>query len=106
MFLHYLYILTIKFLCSGINFDPSGLVTFWFSEGQLLRPLVLFFYIYSRNQAKIMGQEKLLYTDVLEDDIKILTQEMVPPSLDPFFVQNTIIFDPNTGLIFKIREIK
>ena len=36
------YLLTFEFLCSGINFDTSGLVTFWFSGGQLLRPLVLF----------------------------------------------------------------
>ena len=41
MLIHYLYLLTFEFLCSGINFDLSGLVTFWFSEGQLLRPLVL-----------------------------------------------------------------
>ena len=50
MLIHYLYILTFEFLCSGINFDPSGLVTFWFSEGQLLRPLVLLFFISSKRQ--------------------------------------------------------
>ena len=48
MLIHYLYILTFEFLCSGINFDPSGLVTFWFSEGQLLRPLVLLFFYFTK----------------------------------------------------------
>ena len=51
MLIHYLYILTFEFLCSGSNFDPSGLVTFWFSEGQLLRPLVLLFFISSERQS-------------------------------------------------------
>ena len=36
------YILTIEFLFAGLNFETSGLVTFWYSGGQLLRPLVLF----------------------------------------------------------------
>ena len=36
------YILTFEFLCAGLNFETSDLVTFWFSGGQLLRPLVLF----------------------------------------------------------------
>merc|ERR1711954_210000 len=36
------YMLTFEFLCSGINFDTSGLLTFWFSGGQRLRLLVLF----------------------------------------------------------------
>ena len=36
------YILTFEFLCAGLNFETSGLVTFWFSGGQLLKPLVLF----------------------------------------------------------------
>ena len=36
------YISTFKFLCSGINFNPCCLGIFWFSEGQLLRPLELF----------------------------------------------------------------
>jgi len=31
-----------------VNFDPSGLVTFWFSEGQLLRPLVLLFFYFTK----------------------------------------------------------
>ena len=33
---------TFEFLCSGLNFETSDHVTFWFSGGQLLRPLVLF----------------------------------------------------------------
>ena len=37
----WVYILTFECLYSGINFDPSGLVTFLFSEGPLRRPLVL-----------------------------------------------------------------
>ena len=36
------YILTFEFLCAGLNFETPGLDTFWFSGGQLLRPLVLF----------------------------------------------------------------
>ena len=35
------YILTSEFLCAGLNFKTSDLVTFWFSEGQYLRLLVL-----------------------------------------------------------------
>jgi len=31
-----------------IDFDPSGLLTFWFSEGQLLRPLVLLFFYFTK----------------------------------------------------------
>ena len=31
-----------EFLCAGLNFETCDLVTFWFSWGQLLRPLVLF----------------------------------------------------------------
>ena len=36
------YILTFEFLCAGLNLETSGLVAFWYSGGQLLRPLVLF----------------------------------------------------------------
>ena len=40
------YILTFEFLCAGLNFETSDLVTFWLSGGQLLRPsgLVLSFF--------------------------------------------------------------
>ena len=41
------YMLTFEFLCSGIDFYTSCLVTFWFPGGQLLRPLVLFAYVTS-----------------------------------------------------------
>ena len=30
--------LTFEFLCTGLNFETSDLVTFWLSEGQFLRP--------------------------------------------------------------------
>ena len=36
--LDWAYILTFEFLCAGLNFETSDLVTFWLSEGQLLRP--------------------------------------------------------------------
>ena len=32
------YIVTFEFLCVGLNFETSDLVTFWLSGGQLLRP--------------------------------------------------------------------
>ena len=38
-------ILTFEFLCAGLNFETTGLVTFWYSGGQLLRPLVLLVYL-------------------------------------------------------------
>ena len=41
------FILTFECLCAGLNFETSGLVTFCFSWGQLLRPLVLLFFISS-----------------------------------------------------------
>ena len=37
------YILTFEFLCAGLKFQTSDLVTFWLSEGQLLRPSGLVF---------------------------------------------------------------
>ena len=37
--------MTFEFLCAGLNIETSGLVTFWFSGGQLLKPLVLFLHI-------------------------------------------------------------
>ena len=33
--------MTFEFLCAGLTFETSDLVAFWFSRGQLLRPLVL-----------------------------------------------------------------
>ena len=30
--------MTFEFLCAGLNFETSDLVTFWLSGGQLLRP--------------------------------------------------------------------
>ena len=41
------YILTFEFLCAGLNFETSDLVTFWMSGGQLLRPSGL---VFSRDQ--------------------------------------------------------
>ena len=30
--------MTFEFLCAGLNFETSDLITFWLSGGQLLRP--------------------------------------------------------------------
>ena len=49
-------ILTFEFLCPGLIFETSDLVTIWFSGGQLLRPLVLFF----RNQLNISIKSRVV----------------------------------------------
>ena len=49
--------MTFEFLCAGLNFETSDLVTFWLSGGLLLRPsgLVIFCsYFVSLLRAKLL----------------------------------------------------
>ena len=61
------YILTFKFLCTGLNFENSDLVTFWFSGGQIPRPLVLFHIIIPRRRGLFCKCYSVLMKIGLED---------------------------------------